>query len=516
MTKTAAIYARISVNDPTVPKVGDQEAMCRTRAQQEGLKVLDEFVYPEDGITASKFLDRPQWKRLLEDAAEGKFNVLMAQSEDRFSRQPIEIAQLQLACALGGVTWLTINDGEADPGSATGSLMPIIRAGVSRTESLRKAERQRQANDAVRAKGQPLKGGDRPFGYEADKVTLRPSEASLIKAAYQGFIAAEGKTLSAIRTEWNNNGVVTSRGKPWDIAKVEKVLRRPRNIRLVQSRNELLKDESGEYLRGKWHRIIDDDTYYAAILKLDSPTRRLTRQHVPKWLMSGLARCGACGGPMRGFQRAKEAAYRCAVHNGTGHKVKSVRHVNIVTHELENVVTEEVISAVLLSPDEAVPDPDVKVLRDAYQRISTIGEQRSRLLDLMEDDDDIADIRAKRTALKEEADDLQQVILNVQARNARAALISETHHALWNRQRRSADFMDGESMFEDAASLKTGIRERFAALSLEQRRALVAALLTVTVENGRGPQRVRVVHKVALGLNDRTGEHDVDISARTA
>ncbi|KAA1375971.1 recombinase family protein [Aeromicrobium fastidiosum] len=508
--RRAAIYCRISKHNDRVPKVEEQEALCRKTAKAAGYDVV--VVYVDDGISASKGLNRPGWNQMLADAQAGKFDVLMAQSDDRFTRQTMEKEMLALTCVSAAVDWHTVNEGLINPSTAEGGLRSGLSTLLANYETRRKSERQRQANDAVRAKGRPLAGGDRPFGYEADKVNRRPAEANLVRQAYIDYLSGE-KTLSRIRTDWNNDGVLTTRGKPWDIAKVEKVLRRPRNIRRVVSRGELLKRDDGRFVIGQWKSLIDIKTYNAVQAKLDSPSRRLTRQHVPKWLMSGLATCGACGGPMRGFQRTKESAYRCAVHDGQGIKEEGVRHVSIVTHDLDAPVVESVVSAVMLSPEGAVPDPDIKVLRNAYQRLSKISEQRARLLDLMEDDEDVADIRTKRRDLKAEADDLQQTILDVQARNARAALITDAQHALWSRQRRTADFMAGASIFEEAAEVKAGLRARFAALSLDQRRSLVAALLTVTVENGRGRGRVKIVHKVA---HDLSAENHDGLNERSA
>ena len=60
-----------------------------------------------------------------------------------------------------------------------------------------------------------------PFGYLPDKITPDPVEGPLVQRAYADALA--GVTVSAIRTRWNRQGVVTINGKPWDLPKVEKV-----------------------------------------------------------------------------------------------------------------------------------------------------------------------------------------------------------------------------------------------------------------------------------------------------
>ena len=53
----AAIYTRISKHNPKVPKVEDQDAMCRKLAERYGHEVVK--VYQDDGISASYFRGPP-------------------------------------------------------------------------------------------------------------------------------------------------------------------------------------------------------------------------------------------------------------------------------------------------------------------------------------------------------------------------------------------------------------------------------------------------------------------------
>ena len=68
--------------------------MCRALASEHGHQVV--AVYVDDGISASTFKSRPGWAHLLADLEAGKTDVLVAQSEDRFTRQPMEKETLVL------------------------------------------------------------------------------------------------------------------------------------------------------------------------------------------------------------------------------------------------------------------------------------------------------------------------------------------------------------------------------------------------------------------------------------
>ena len=53
--------------------------------------------------------------------------------------------------------------------------------------------------------GAPHGGGTRPFGFEDDRVTIRESEAVLIREAATRVLT--GETLYAIRKDWIERGV---------------------------------------------------------------------------------------------------------------------------------------------------------------------------------------------------------------------------------------------------------------------------------------------------------------------
>ena len=136
-------------------KIDQQEEMCRRLAAAHDIEVVR--VYVDDGISAYVFKDRPGWSQLLSDV-KGEVDVLLAQSEDRFTRQTMEKETLAVACAGAGVTWLTVNDGRVDPATADGAFFSTLRAGLARMESQRKSERQQQSNDAHAATGAPVRG----------------------------------------------------------------------------------------------------------------------------------------------------------------------------------------------------------------------------------------------------------------------------------------------------------------------------------------------------------------------
>ena len=67
--------------------------------------------------------------------------------------------------------------GRNDDGMFTARLYAAFAA----KESGRRSARVRRKMQANAAAGRPHGGNRRPFGYEADRVTVRPDEAALIR-----------------------------------------------------------------------------------------------------------------------------------------------------------------------------------------------------------------------------------------------------------------------------------------------------------------------------------------------
>jgi site-specific DNA recombinase len=550
--RRGGIYLRLSREAGSI-KMDDQLAMCQKEADLHGIEVVR--VYRDDGVSSFKFKERSGWTEMLRDVQAGKLNVLVAQAEDRFTRQPFEKETLMALCAAAGVTWQTVSDGHLDPSTSDGEFFSHLRVGLARQESHRKRERVKQRNAERRLRGDvPL--GVRPFGYgvprvgvkkkvrrpvrdESGEVTeyvevevddydvslLHPVEAPLIWAAYQYVLDCEtGTGLSTIATMFNLCDVKTVNGKPWDLPKIEKVLRRGRNAGFVEHRAKdpatgklavwpsKVLDAKGDPVRGEWETIVDEATYASVMLKLEDPERALKRPREARHLMSSLARC-QCGTLLRTSGRNKgESAYRCGVHQGASHKTIGLKHVSIRCSELDELASEAVVDALLSAPHATAPDPEANELHALQASLAETNRALARLLDLVEDEDfDPAVVKAKNLSLKRRADSTKAQIAELKSRSARAALLVEASASVFDPSPVDAfgDPLGGRRVsFELAARRREGLLTKFKSLPLDQRRALVRGYLDVTVTHGRGSSRVEIKHLVATALNepDREGE----------
>lgn len=335
MLRDAIIYCRIS-RDKTGAGLGveRQREDCYILATTLGLNVID--VYTDNDLSAYSGKPRPGYLKLLKDIAAGRVTAVVIWHPDRLHRSPVELERYIAVCQLHGVDTFSVQAGHYDLSTPTGRMQARISGAVARQESEHKAERLKRKKDQMAEHGE-WKGGRRPFGYEADGVTIRPAEAAVLAQAAEEFIS--GRTLNSIAKEWNTQGVTTSTGRPWSMMQLRRVLLRPRNAGIMEHRGE----EAG---RASWDAILDETTWRAVCAILADPSRKTTPGPARRWLGSGIYECGVCehdgassvrGGPVRviaatagqqiGGIRTTVPAYRCS-RDRNNHPIRHAIHLD--------------------------------------------------------------------------------------------------------------------------------------------------------------------------------------------
>ncbi|MGE0880959.1 MAG: recombinase family protein [Acidimicrobiia bacterium] len=327
--RAAAVYARISSDqDGTGLGVNRQVEDCRRLAEELGWPVAEEYVDNDiSGYTGKK---RPAYQRLLADLSDGARDAVIVYHVDRLTRRPIELEEFVSVVNRAGVSQVRFVSGPGvDVANGDGLMVLRIQAAMAANESDAKSRRVRRKMDEVAGAGRPHGGSNRPFGYDADKVTVRPGEAEVIKDLVARFVA--GESLRSLAAWLDAEGVRTVKGQPWRTPTLATLLGSARIAGLREHRGEIVG-------KAVWEPIISELDRKRVLARMEQ--RRTTERRTPRrYLLSGLLRCGRCQGRLYSAARRETRRYVCSSgpdHGGCG-------RLTVVAGPVEELIADAVL-----------------------------------------------------------------------------------------------------------------------------------------------------------------------------
>jgi DNA invertase Pin-like site-specific DNA recombinase len=443
----AGVYARISSDrDGDQLGVTRQIEDCRRFAERCGYVV--EEVYVDDDISAWSGKHRPEFERMVDDLRSRRIGAVLVWHLDRLTRHPRELEAFidlcdELRVELGCVT------GDVDLGSHIGRLTARMLGGLARYESDHKSERIRRKHEEIAVKGRVSGGGSRPYGFEADKVTVRAAEAAVVCECAQRLLA--GEPVRSIARDLDERGVTAASGGAWSPQSLRRMLASPRISGQRVHHGEIV-------AKAVWPAIISEDDGAKIRSLLANPERR-TNKAARRYLLGGLLVCSHCGErlvarPRSGGQRR----YACA--KGPGFSGCGKTYIN--AGDVEQFVTE----AVLIRLDSAA-------LQRALERRTREAPDAQRWLSEME--------QAQAQLVELAAAYGNREISMDELRAARKPIEQRLTNA-----RKQLGKVSRSSVLDRYVGNGEGLRAEWASLDLSQQHAIVAAVVDSVVV---GPAR---------------------------
>jgi site-specific DNA recombinase len=312
-----AIYTRVSDDqEGRGLAVQRQEEDCRALAKLRGWDVA--YVACDNSVSAYKAnIVRPEFERMLADLDAGLVDGIVAYDLDRFARQPVDLERaIKLYDRRPGV-FATVQ-GDIDLGSADGRTMARVLVAFANKSSMDMSRRITRKKRQLAEQGMYGGGGKRGYGYEEDRVTIKPDEAKIIQEAAQRVLA--GESLTSICRNFNERGISTTSDTPWRRNTLRGLLKAARIAGLREYRGVVMLADEGSPVKAQWEPIIDVATWEAVTEILDDPSR-INRRRDGKYLLSGFLRC-RCSSKMFGVSIRGTRRYRCHQDWGCGQTVR--------------------------------------------------------------------------------------------------------------------------------------------------------------------------------------------------
>lgn len=392
--KLVGLYARIS-EDPNDTRAGveRQREDSRKIAELRGWEVAEEYI--DNDLSAYKRkVKRPRFEQMLVDLAEGKIDGIVAYDLDRFVRQPRDLERaIDIYEDRKGLVFATAQ-GDINLQTADGRTMARVMVAFANKSSADTARRVARKHLEIAQTGRPV-GGFRPFGWQEDRATLDPEEAVAVREAVEKVVA--GGTLRGVCRAWNEVGLLTTAGGQWKPATLRQYLRSPRLIGLRTHQREVLLDDEGHPVKGLWEPMLDQDQWDRLQAVLTKPERRsrVPRRGARHYFLTGILRCGVCGGVMYGNKVGDTHYYAC---KGNGH-----------TNTASGQGSDESVAWAILSAVEGTALDAQPVEWDGEQKMAEVQVQIDQLMGAFMDGTLSADVvfpRVKR--LEQEKAEMQE------------------------------------------------------------------------------------------------------------
>lgn len=340
MNVMAAIYGRVSTDRQSELSIEAQIEACERYCEQQGWTVYDH--YADFGISGTSALKRPALQRLIEDAEQKCFQIVVAHKVDRAFRNVRDYENVKHHLEEHDVVMAFVESGINDgvQGEFLNSMMALMAQQYS--QNLSREVRKTMRKNVEQGN---FLGGVCPIGFKIvnKKYEIDYETAPMVKEIFAMY--ASGKySMRQLADHLNLSGYQTRRGKTFNVSSIHGILRNEK-YRGVYVHNQNQYNKYGKR-KGKKSvnpqdviridnmlpRIIDESTWRRVALKMDQNKKKVGKTRAKRvYLLTGKIFCEECGSAMcgqpsrntRGYETVYYACSGRKKHNGC--KNKSIR-----------------------------------------------------------------------------------------------------------------------------------------------------------------------------------------------
>ena len=339
------IYARFSSTLQNARSIEDQVALCRERADREGWDVVD--VFTDFAISGAAGIDegaRPGLNAMLARVEAGGVDQVLAEATDRIARHQGDAFTIRERLTFAGARLFTLSDGEVTEITATfrglmdaqfrKDLAAKVKRGQRGTISQKRfaagiAYGYRKAN-RLDANGELIRGLREVDDDQAEVVRriFREFAAGVSPRQIADRLNADGvpavQPRSGGNSFWRGSTIYGDRKRKNGILQNQLyvgklIFNRTRKIVDPRTRKALIRaNPESEWLIEDVPelRIVDDQLWQSVQDVLGMvQARRPERSRRPKHMLSGIVRCGVCGGAWTVIGRER---WGCSRHREGG------------------------------------------------------------------------------------------------------------------------------------------------------------------------------------------------------
>ena len=185
--------------------------------------------YVDDGISGTTDYKRDNFMKMIDDARNGKFDLIVTKEISRFSRNTLDSIKYTRELLSYGVAVLFVND-NINTALPDSELRLTIMASMAQDEIRRLSERVKFGMNRSIKNGTIL-GNNMLFGYKKDKLTgnlvIIEKEANIVKRLFSLY-AIDNWSITKIAKTFNDEGIKTCQNKKWCTSTLTRMLKNPK------------------------------------------------------------------------------------------------------------------------------------------------------------------------------------------------------------------------------------------------------------------------------------------------
>lgn len=340
---TGVIYARYSEGPrQTDQSIEGQVADCTAFAERNGIDIID--IYADRHISGKSVEKRLEFQRMIADASEHKFDVVIVWKIDRFGRDRQDIAINKARIKRAGVKLMYAE--ESVPEGPEGIILESVLEGIAEYYSADLRQK------VIRGRRETLKKGlycgtVLPIGYKVDEdrhIIIDEEKAPAVREVFRMY--ASGAQMKECVDYLNSHGITSARGGKIVNSTLYRMLRSEKYLGIF--------DASGIELRVE--PLIDGETFRACAENFPGSRKHNAAGKSPAgFLLSCKCFCGYCstmlvGESGRGKLGKKYYYYKCGnKKRGGSCELKPIRKEEleglVLEVTLEDMLTDETIGA---------------------------------------------------------------------------------------------------------------------------------------------------------------------------
>lgn len=425
--------------------------------------------YVDEGISGTSVAKREQFLQMIEDAEQGKFDLIVTKEISRFARNTLDSIRYTRELLRHGVGVFFQND-NINTFDKDAELRLTIMSSIAQDEVRKLSERTRFGFKRAQ-ENSVLLGQNNLFGYNKvdGRLEIVESEAEIVREVFERYVAGD-LGLRAIANDLDSRGIVGKQGRPVTYSTLYGMIRNPKYKGYYAGRRYATRDyRDGRTYRldaDKW--IVHEDERVPAIVpeplweaanRLLAERGKTMKQHAQafqnRYAYSGKLICARHGTTFhrhvyKSKRRGEVECWNCKLYRQKG-KEGGCHSPTIYSSELDRVlakvferVTDEKSAAMQEYIDDlkafAAQQDHSAELEKLEEQISTMTEKKEKLLELTLDGALSSEEFKKRNEqynekiadLEQQSERLQNAGQNLAERIKRVEKLSKTIGQQWS------------------------------------------------------------------------------------